>query len=73
MQLIVFLNIIDKNNEVEITILINNFLSYINPNLESYIGFKLEILYLLSVIEQETKADQLIDEKTLKLYQSDSG
>ena len=63
-----FLNIIDKNNEAEITSLINNFLSYIDPNLESYIGFKFEILYLLSVIEQENNDDQLIYDESLELY-----
>jgi len=63
-----FLNIINKNNEIEITTLINNFLSYIDPSLLSYEGFKLEILYLLSVIKQDNNKDILVNDEALKLY-----
>ena len=63
------LNIIDKNNEKEITSIINNFLTYIDTNISSYLGFKLEILYLLSVVKQDINKDMLINDETQNLYQ----
>ena len=62
------LNIIDRNNKKEITNLINNFLTYIDINKSSYLGFKLEILYLLSVIKQDMNNDLLINDETKNLY-----
>ena len=63
-----FLNIIDKGNQTAVIELINNFLSYIDPNLETYTGFKLEILYLLSVIKQDNNNNDLINNEVLKIY-----
>ena len=57
-----------RNNEKEITIIINNFLTYIDTNISSYLGFKLEILYLLSVIKQDMNDDLLINDETQNLY-----
>ena len=63
-----FLNIIDRNNEKNIIILINNFLTHIDTNISSYVGFKLEILYLLSVIKQDMNNDFSINDETQNLY-----
>jgi len=55
-------------NEIDISKKINNFLTFIDPSLVSYLGFKLEIKYLLSVIEQDMNGDIQINDKTNKLY-----
>ena len=62
------LNIIDRINKKEITIIINNFLTYIDTDISSYLGFKLEILYLLSVIKQDMNDEPLINDETQNLY-----
>jgi len=64
-----FLDKINKNNEKDIVIKVNNFLSFIDSSLEFYEGFILEIQYLLSIIKQDNNNDSLIYDETQKLYQ----
>ena len=69
----IFLNEIDvKNNDQdsynELSKKIENLLSYVNPSLKSYIGFKLEILFLLSVVDQDLSGNKLISDNTVNLY-----
>ena len=64
-----FLDKINKANEKDIVIKVNNFLSFIDSSLEFYEGFILEIQYLLSIIKQDNNNDSLIYEETQKLYQ----
>ena len=64
-----FLDKINKANEKDIVIKVNNFLSFIDSSLEFYEGFKLEIQYLLSIIKQDNNNDSLIYDETQKLYQ----
>ena len=63
------LNLINNNNETEVTKFINNLLSYIDPNLPLYAGFKLEILYLLSVVHHDNNNNKVINNEMQKLYQ----
>ena len=60
---------INKDNEKDIVIKVNNFLSFIDSSLEFYEGFILEIQYLLSIIKQDNNNDSLIYDETQKLYQ----
>ena len=64
-----FLDKINKDNEKDIVIKVNNFLSFIDSSLEFYEGFILEIQYLLSIIKQDNNNDSLIYDETQKLYQ----
>ena len=64
-----FLDKINKANEKDIVIKVNNFLSFIDSSLEFYEGFILEIQYLLSIIKQDNNNDSLIYDETQKLYQ----
>jgi len=64
-----FLDKINKYNEKDIIIKVNNFLSFIDSSLEFYEGFILEIQYLLSIIKQDNNNDTLIYDETQKLYQ----
>ena len=47
---------------------IESYLLFVDQNLESYQGFKLEILFLLSIIEQDLNKQLLISETTNNLY-----
>ena len=64
-----FLDKINKANEKDIVIKVNNFLSFIDSSLEFYEGFILEIQYLLSIIKQDNNNDSLIYDETQTLYQ----
>ena len=48
---------------------INNLLSFVDDSIESFQGHKLEIKYLILIIEQEYTKDKLLDDKTKELYQ----
>ena len=48
-----FLNAQIENLDVNLAPNIDNFISYINDNLNSYKGVKLELKYLLKIIEQD--------------------
>ena len=68
------LNILDNtssiNNNIDIPKKINNFLLFIDPSLDLYNGFKLEILYLLSIAEQDKNGETEFDNETKKLYKA---
>ena len=59
-------NIKDKNldNKKFLIKSINNFLTFISADLNSYRGFKLEIRYLTSIIEKDNNIDNLSENKT---------
>ena len=59
---------IDQDSYNDLSEKIENLLSYINPSLKSYIGFKLEILFLLSVADQDLSGNKLISDNTVNLY-----
>ena len=61
---------INNENNIDIPEKINNFLLFIDPSLDLYNGFKLEILYLLSIIEQDKNAETQFNEETKKLYKA---
>ena len=72
-----FLNQLDNDNynsslKIEETkkILINikDFLIYIDPSLDSYEGIKLEILYLLSILENSMSNSSIYNEDSINLY-----
>ena len=57
------LNTIDKNinSSLKIEKNINNLLTYVDSTLNSYLGYKLEILYLLSIANQDEQKTSLSD------------
>ena len=65
-----FLDKINKDNEKDIVIKVNNFLSFIDSSLEFYEGFILEIQYLLSIINQDNNNDSFIYDETQKIYKN---
>ena len=54
------LDTINNTNKVDISDKIKNLLEFVDTKLDSYNGFRLEILFLLSIIEQDNKLFQLI-------------
>jgi hypothetical protein len=57
-------------DEIKIIKFIDNLLLFIDPSLESYYGFKLEILYLLSIVKQVNEGELIISEESKNLYES---
>lgn len=62
-----FLNLINKNNYIDISNKIDSLLLNIDESLVSFQGFKLEIKYLLSLIES-TYGKQVNEDDILNLY-----
>jgi len=64
-----FINIQFENSNMNLIPNINNFINYINDNLNSYKGIKLELKYLLTIIEQDLNNNpQLINSNITNLY-----
>ena len=55
-------------DELKIIEFINNLLLYVDPSFESYSGFKLEILYLLSIVGEENEDKKTVEAKRNDLY-----
>ena len=60
---------INKNNHIEIINYINDLLFYIDVNLESYYGYKIEIQYLISYIEYDNNSTSSMFEKVEQLFE----
>ena len=58
-----------KNKFTEYKTKINELLSFVDPSIDSYIGFNLEILYLLSIFEQDFTNSLSLSNKSKNLYQ----
>ena len=48
---------------------INELLSFVDPSIDSYVGFNLEILYLLSILEQDFSNSLTLSNESQNLYQ----
>ena len=48
---------------------INKLLSFVDPSIDSFIGFNLEILYLLSIFEQDFSNSLTLSDESQNLYQ----
>ena len=48
---------------------INELLSFVDPSIDSFIGFNLEILYLLSILEQDFSNSLILSNESQDLYQ----
>ena len=48
---------------------INELLSFVDPSIDSFIGFNLEILYLLSILEQDFSNSLTLSNESQDLYQ----
>ena len=48
---------------------INELLSFVDPSIDSFIGFNLEILYLLSILEQDFSNSLSLSNESQDLYQ----
>ena len=48
---------------------INKLLSFVDPSIDSFIGFNLEILYLLSILEQDFSNSLSLSNESQDLYQ----
>ena len=48
---------------------INELLSFVDPSIDSFIGFNLEILYLLSILEQDFSNSLTLSNDSQDLYQ----
>ena len=48
---------------------INKLLSFVDPSIDSFIGFNLEILYLLSILEQDFSNSLTLSNDSQDLYQ----
>ena len=48
---------------------INELLSFVDPSIDSFIGFNLEILYLLSILEQDFSKSLTLSNESQDLYQ----
>ena len=55
-------------DELKIIEFIENLLLFVDPSFESYDGFKLEILYLLSIIKQDNREEFTLNEESKNLY-----
>ena len=58
-----------KNKFTEYKTKINELLSFVDPSIDSYIGFNLEILYLLSIFEQDFTNSLSLSNESKNLYQ----
>ena len=58
-----------KNKFTEFKTKITELLSFVDPSIDSYIGFNLEILYLLSIFEQDFTNSLSLSNKSKNLYQ----
>ena len=58
-----------KNKFTEYKTKINELLSFVDPSIDSYIGFNLEILYLLSIFEQDFTNSLSLSNESINLYQ----
>ena len=68
-----FLNFINKkelssNIKSQIVNYINTLLEFVDANLESYYGLKLEILYLISIMDQDSVKSAKISDTSNQLY-----
>ena len=59
----------NKNELPEFSTKITELLSFVDPSIDSYIGFNLEILYLLSILEQDFTNSLSLSNKSKNLYQ----
>ena len=65
----IFLNVQFDNSNMNLVSNINNFINYINDNLNSYKGIKLELKYLLAIAEQDqNNISQQNNSNTSNLY-----
>lgn len=55
-------------DELKIIEFIENLLLFVDTSFESYYGFKLEVLYLLSTIKQDNAEDLTLNEESKNLY-----
>ena len=58
-----------KNKLPEFKTKITELLSFVDPSIDSYIGFNLEILYLLSIFEQDFTNSLSLSNESINLYQ----
>ena len=64
-----FLNSLFDNSNMNLSSSINNFINYINDNLDSYKGIKLELKYLLAIAQQDqNNISQQNNSNTSNLY-----
>jgi len=64
------INIINQNKTyIDISNKIKDFLIFVDPSIDTYVGFRLEILYLLSIIEQDIAKKVNVSEQTEVIYQ----
>ena len=64
-----FLNVQFNNSNINLLSNINNFIDYINDDLNSYKGIKLELKYLLAIIKQDQNNNsQQNNSNTTNLY-----
>ncbi len=59
----------NKNKLPEFNTKITELLSFVDPSIDSYIGFNLEILYLLSILEQDFTNSLSLSNESKNLYQ----
>jgi len=62
------LDTINNTNKVDISDKIKNLLEFVDTKLDSYNGFRLEILFLLSIIEQDNNEKRNSYDESNKLY-----
>ena len=60
---------LNKNKLPEFNTKITELLSFVDPSIDSYIGFNLEILYLLSIFEQDFSNSLSLSTESKNLYQ----
>ena len=60
---------LNKNKLPEFNTKITELLSFVDPSIDSYIGFNLEILYLLSIFEQDFSSSLSLSNESKNLYQ----
>ena len=58
-----------KNKFTEFKTKITELLSFVDPSIDNYIGFNLEILYLLSIFEQDFTNSLSFSNESKNLYQ----
>ena len=59
----------NKNKFTEFKTKITELLAFVDPSVDSYIGFNLEILYLLSIFEQDFTNSLSLSNESKNLYQ----
>tara|TARA_Y100000590_G_C15724193_1_gene1014576 strand:- start:2472 stop:3146 length:675 start_codon:yes stop_codon:yes gene_type:complete len=66
-----FINVININSDLSYRNLVENYFSYIDDTLISYVGIKMELKYILNVTNLDINNIALADDKeTLNLYKS---